>query len=430
MMMTHGKGPGKRTRTASAIAGAAALAVLAALTATACKKQAETTQGMSCTLVELRPDTKTGYYDAVVRVDQVTLKDPLRDQLQVLMPSASASVADLEFTEEGPDPARLQAGDTFIVPLTRPDWKLDIGRGSTTFCLENFWDLLPAKDQWHPTKSETMEIAKSLDIVYENGAPKPVPSLLPEGWVLTGEKEPTADDPVNSVTYQKRRDDQLVGQLEIQYAPLSDEEKQQLAQGSAMDFLATWSDCAKTQGHEVVIAGHQAVACDLEGKGEFGWTYRYFYVQADVLVAVDVQADPQEWGKAPEVATEAAKSDRVFLRYSYGPVGPQEWQVLIEVRMNRTGAFHKRSRAGETVDKDFTLTDKEFAALETAVTESNFMQLESRSGGSGGTAATISVLSKGQAHTVEMKNYPEALFDNFARTIRGIVLPKVGESEK
>ncbi len=416
----------KRRRKAFPVPVIAVVAVLAALAAAGCRRQAET-QGMSCTLVELRPDAKTGYYDAVVRVDEITLKDPLRDRLQVLTPSASVSVADLEFTQEGSDPSRLQAGDTFVVPLQRPDWKLDVGRGSTTFCLENFWDLLPPNDQYHPTKTEAMEVAKSLEIAYENGAPKPVPSFLPETWTLSSEEEATADDPVNSVVYQRRRDDQLVAQVEVQYAPLSDEEKQLLAEGSVADVVGSWSDCVKTQGREAVVAGHQALACDMEGTGEFGWTYRYFYVQADVLVAVDIQSDPQEWGKPAEAEEAAVRSERVFLRYSYGPVGPEESQVMIEIRMNRTGAFHKRSRAGEAVDKDFVLNDQEFAALETALAADNFMELESRSGGSGGTTAMISVFSKGRQHTVEMKNYPEAPFDNFAKTIRDMVLPKVGE---
>jgi hypothetical protein len=407
---------------------ALSLAALAAAPVTsACRKEAPK-PGLACSLVELRPNPEARFYDAVVRIDAVTIQDARRSRFDAMTPSSTYNVAELQFTEQSSNPEVLAPGDTFIVPLKRPDWKLDIGEGNTVYCVENFWDRLPAKDQWHPTKSEAMTVAQSLDIVNVNGLLKPVPDTLPEEWALV-EETPAADNsPVASSLYQKIRGDRVIEQVEVQYTPLTEEEKEALTTTSAVDFLSDYSECARTQGREVVISAHPAVACDLEGVGEFGWTYRFFYVESGLLIAVDVQADPQEWGKTEEEKDQERRTDQVFLRYGYGPMGKEEWQAMVEIRMNRTGAFHKRSKSGESVDKDFTLSDEEFAAIRASLSENHFMELQSRSGGAGGLTSFIAVRAAAKAHTVEMKNYKEVAFDNIAKTIRRVVLPKVGES--
>jgi hypothetical protein len=95
--------------------------------------------------------------------------------------------------------------------------------------------------------------------------------------------------------------------------------------------------------------------------------------------------------------------------------------------MNLGGAFQKRSRAGETVARDFELTEDEFAAIQAALEENKFTELESRSGGAGGMESSISADAGGNLHTVRMKNFPSKPFDDIAAAIRRIVLPKVGE---
>jgi len=412
---------------AGGIVIATILACLTVLAPAGCRRKATEEQGVGCTVVELRPDLKTGYYDAVVRVEWVGISDASLDRMQVLTPSQSLDLAGLTFSEEAGDPDMLEAGDIFIVPLKRPDWKLDLGEGNTTYCFEDFWDRLPQKDQWHPTKTEAMTVARSLAVVYEQGIPKPVPAAMSEDWILAEEVPPTVDSPMASAIYQKVRNDRVVDQVQVQYTALTEEEKALLATTSAVEFLSEWSECARTVGREVVIAAHPAVACDLEGEGDFGWTYRYFYVDFGLLIAVDVQSDPLEWGKTEEEKEAERRSDSVYLRYGYGPTGPEQWEAMIELRTNRTGAFHKMSRAGETVDKDFTVTDAEFSEIQTVLAANNFMELQSRSGGTGGQTAFIAVRSGARAHTVEMKNYKEVTFENIVRAIRRIILPKVGE---
>jgi hypothetical protein len=96
--------------------------------------------------------------------------------------------------------------------------------------------------------------------------------------------------------------------------------------------------------------------------------------------------------------------------------------------MNRTGAFHKRARAGETVDKDFQVSDDEFAAIGRALAEHDFWLLESHSAIGPGFESFISVRTDERARTVSMKNSHEPPFEDIAKTIRGIILPKVNEN--
>jgi hypothetical protein len=394
----------------------------------ACKRPAPEA-GLTCKLVELRPDPTSGYYDAVVRLESVSLPDALKDRFQVITPTSTFDLSALPFTVEGSDPSRLEAGDTFTIPLKRPDWKFFLGSGQTEVCSEWFWDRLPPADRWDPTKSQAMEVARTIEIVNDRGLNKPMPASLPDEWQLTEEKQPEPDDPVGSLLYQKIRGDRPVEQVEIQYSPLTPDEKAQLTISTPAEFLSTWSECAKTAGLSVVVAGHPAVACNLEGVGEFGWTYRYFYTVSDMVIAVEIQADPQELSKTAEEKEKERRTDQVFLRYGYGPVGPQAWQVMIEVRMNRTGTLHKRSGAGETADKDFTISDAEFASIEKALADNRFADLESRSMNGGGIESFVSVRLNGRVKSVVMKNFREAPFENIASTIRKIVLPKVEERE-
>ncbi len=401
--------------------------LLAVLLPAGCKRTAPA-PGLLCSLLELRSNPVSHYYDAVVRLERVALKDPLKDNFQVMTPTSAFNLGTLKFTVEGGNSTRLEPGDVFIVPLKRPDWKLSIMGGDVEYCAQDFRDRLPPEDRWHPTKTEAMDVARSVEVLTENGAPKPVPALLPPEWRLADETVPAADNPVGSSLYQKLRGGRTVEQVEIQYAQLTEEDKARLAAGSPADFLSGWSECAKSGGAAADIAGHAAVACDLEGVGEFGWTYRYFYISSGLVVAIDVQSDPEELGKTDQEKEQERRTNQVFLRYGYGPVGREEWQVMIDLRMDRSGTFHKRPRGGETVDKDFKLGDDEFASIEKALADNNFAQLRSRSAAGPGFESFIAMRNGDKDRTVQMTNVREPHFENIAGTIRRIVLPKVDEN--
>jgi hypothetical protein len=401
-------------------------AVAVAMTPSACSKP-EQAGGMECSLVELRARPVDRSYDAVVRMDAVNVPDALKTRFQVLTPSLDLDLAGLVFEADGADPGLLEPGDVFVVPLNRTDWKFGLAEGDVVLCFQNFWDRLPPDERFHPTKTEAMNVARSLEPADIEGFVKPLPKVLPPEWLMVDEKLPTPDDTLGNLVFQKRRGDLTLEQVEVQYSYLTEAEKEEMATVPAGEFLSKWSDCARDLGQDVMIAGRLAVACDLEGQGDFAWTYRYFTVMGGLIVAVEIQSDPLEWGKTEEEKEIERRTDRVFLRYAYGPVGPEEWQVMIEIRMNLGGAFQKRSRAGETVARDFELTEDEFAAIQAALEENKFTELESRSGGAGGMESSISADAGGNLHTVRMKNFPSKPFDDIAAAIRRIVLPKVGE---
>ncbi|HVP89847.1 MAG TPA: hypothetical protein VMS75_01395 [Terriglobales bacterium] len=407
--------------------GAAVVLASALAGLTGCTR-AKAKPELACTVLELRGDPASRYYDAVVRVDRVTLPDAAKIGLRVLTPTSSFELSTLRFTAEGRDPSRLEPGETFVVPLVRPDWKLSIVGAEAALWTDNFWDLLPPNDRWHPTKTEAMAVASSAPVVNVRGVLKPVPTSLPAEWRRAEETEPTADTALGSSVYRKVRGGRVVEQVEFQYVRLTEEQKSLLASGLTTDFLGDWSDCAKNGGAAATVAGHQAIVCDLEGTGDFGWTYRFFYIDSNVLVGADVQSDPQELGKTDAQKDLERRTDQVFLRYGYGPVGAEEWQVMIELRMNRTGGFHKRSRAGEVVDKDFRVGDDEFAAVEKALADNGFWTLESRSGIGSGFESFLAVQTDVQVRTVAMKNVRDAGFESIASMVRRIVLPKVEEN--
>ena len=405
---------------------AAGLVLLALLAAAGCKRPAAA-PGLRCSVLELRPNIASRYYDAVVRVEGVASPDPLKGHFQVISPSSTFDLASLKFTVEGSDAARLEAGDVFIVPLKRPDWKFSVWEGETEDCRQNIQDRLPAEARWHPSKTEAMDVARSIEIVNVQGVLKPVPADLRREWRLAGETAPTADNPLGVSLYQKTRGGRIVEQVEIQFAELTESEKARAESSSPAEVLSSRSECAKT-GVPAEVAGHSAVVCDLEGTGELGWTYRYVYVDSGFVVAVDVQSDPEELGKTEEEKEQERRTDQTFLRYGYGPVGREEWQVMIELRMNRTGAFHKRARGGEIVDKDFKVRDDEFAAVEKALADNNFWLLESRSTIGPGFESFLSVRTDERARTVDLRDIRDPLFETIGEAIRRIVLPKVEEN--
>lgn len=384
--------------------------------------------GIACSLLELRPNPQSGYYDAVVLLDKVSIPDPLKERFQVATPSSRLEIADLAFSEDGRDPVRLEEGDVFVIPLERPDWKFALGADDEILCWHNFRELLRPEEQWHPSKSEAMAVAESLVIVEDLGLFRPVIESLPPDWRIIEERSPSYEDPMGLLVYQKIRGDLVLEQIEVQYTYLDEEQKAELAGYSEAEYLSGWLECSGEEGRIVESEGRIAVVCDMEGMGEFGWTYRYIFIASDIVIAIDILSDPLEWVKTDAEKELERRTADVFLRHGYGPEGPEEWQVMIEIRLNRSGGFHKRSRAGEIVAKEFILTDGEFAEIETALAANRFFELESRSGAGEGPTTFLAVRRGERFHSVETKNFALPPFDDIVQVIRRIVLPKVEEN--
>ena len=111
-----------------------------------------------CVLVELKKNPERAYYDAVIRLESVDIENAFKARFQVLTPTNLFECSELSFVEDGQDTDLLEPGDTFIVPLVRPEWGISLREDGTQLCQVYFWDSLPVSDQFHPTKTEAMAI--------------------------------------------------------------------------------------------------------------------------------------------------------------------------------------------------------------------------------------------------------------------------------
>jgi len=386
-------------------------------------------QAFDCSLVELRENPDYGYYDALVKVERIMLDDTLKMSFAVFTPTSSYEIADLSFVEDGQDSDCLEAGDVFTVPLHKPDWKFYISRQSDIYCSLNFWEMLPVNDQWHPTKSEAMEAAWNIEVDLVGGLPKPVIKNLPEEWWMVDEKLPDMDDSCGYVIYQKVRAEEVKEEVYIQYCFLDESKIQRLSSVPETEFLTGWTDWTKKYGRPEIIAGHNAVYWDMQETDKLSWAFRYAYIDSEMVIEVDIDADPLEWVKTEQEKILEGKEKKVFLRYGYGPVGDTESQVMIEIGMNGQGTFHKRSKGGIIVNKAFRLENRELEEIQISINSSRFRELRSQSGIPGGTTSFLSVRYEDQFHTVELKNVTIPLFQKIEQTIKDIVLPKVDETE-
>ncbi|MEA3421057.1 MAG: hypothetical protein U9Q97_05210 [Acidobacteriota bacterium] len=386
-------------------------------------------QAFDCSLLELRENPDSGYYDAVVKVERIMLDDTLKMSFVLFTPTSSHEIADLSFMEDGQDPDCLEAGDVFTVPLHKPDWRFHIKGQNDIYCSLNFWEMLPVDDQWHPTKSEAMEVAWNIEVNLVGGLPKPVIKNLPGEWRMVNERIPDMDEPCGYVIYQKVRAEEVKEEVYIQYCYLDESEIQRLSSVTETEFLTGWTDWAKKHGSPEIIAGYNAVYWDMQETDKFDWVFRYAYIDSEMVIEVDIDADPLEWVKTEQEKILEGKAKKVFLRYGYAPAGDPGLQVMIEIWMNGQGTFHKRSKEGVIVNKVFSLDNRELEEIQISISSSRFRELHSRSGVPGGTTSFLSVRYGDQFHTVELKNVTIPLFQKIEQTIKDIVLPKVDETE-
>jgi len=386
-------------------------------------------KAFECSLVELTQNSESDYYDAVVKVERFIPDSALKDSFSLLTPTNTYILADLSFMEDGENSERLEMGDVFIVPLRKPDWEISIKGQNDISCVLDFWEMLPVHDQWHPTKSEAMEVAQGIEVELVEGLLKPVVKNLPEEWQFIDERLPDYDDPCGYVVYQKLRADIVKEEVNIQYCFLMDYEIKELSSGSDIEFLFNWADWTKKYGKAEIIVGRDAVYWDMKGMGEFGWAFRYAYIDSEMVIDVNIHSDPLEWVKTEQEKILEGKARKVFLRYGYGPVGDAEWQIMIEIMMNGDGLFHKRSKDGTILEKAFSLEDRELEEIQVSINENRFRELRSRSGVSGGMTTFLSVRYGDQYHTVELKNVSVPLYQKIEKTIKSIVLPKVDKTD-
>lgn len=379
---------------------------------------------IECSLVELTKKPASGYYDALIRLESVEFENAFKSRFYLLTPTAFFECSELTFTEEGTDPDVLEPGDVFIVPLRKPDWIVSLKENDQTLCLIDFWDRLPVADQWHPTKTEAMEVAQNIEIDLSADFIKPEIRELPLEWSLVAEELPDPENPYGTIQYQKIRGDIIREEVYIQYAYMTDEERGILDLVSVPEALRQWIEWVREEGQAAEWAGRDIVYRDFTDPDTLNRTYRYAYVDGDVVLDVTILSDPLEWQKSEQEKALERRTEKVFLWYGYED---GQDQVLIEVRMNRGGTYRKMLNSGETEERDFQLDESEFAAIERALRENRFTELQSRSGPPGGVRSFLTVQFIDSTHSVEMNNVNDPLFKNIEDAVRKIVLSKITE---
>jgi hypothetical protein len=379
---------------------------------------------LECHLVELNKKPGTGYYDAVIRLDSVDFENAFKSRFHLLTPTLFFECSELNFVEEGLDPDLLEPGDTFVVPLQRPDWIVSFRENDTVLCVIDFWDRLPAADQFHPTKTEAMEVAENIEIDFGSEFIKPAVKRLPPEWSFVAEELPEPDNPYGSIQYQKLRADIIREEVFIQYTYMTVEEKDFLVLVSPAEALMQWIEWAREEGQAAVQAGRDIVFMDVTDPETLNRIYRYAYIDGDIVLDVTLLSDPLEWQKTEQEKALERRTDKVFLWYGFDD---GEDQVLIEVRMDRDGVYRKRLKSGETIEKAFHLEEREFMDIERVLQENRFTELQSRSGPPGGIRSFLTVQFLDKTHSVEMKNVSEPHFKNIEDLIRKVVLPKIAD---
>ena len=382
---------------------------------------------LKCRLVELRKNPNSEYYDARVKLEWANLEKPFKNRFYVRTPTKYYEMEDLTFLEDGKDPAKLESGDVFLLPLGKPDWKFYIGGEKYSFyCSTRLSELLPEEDRWHPIKSEAMKVARSIKVRDVDGGLKPVPTFLPAEWRLAGAEAQSGR--YRTVQYLKLRVGEVKEDVTIRYTLLTDDETKRLETTSETELLTDWTPWARKAGKPGEVAGHTSVYWDMSaGIGRFGWSYRYAYIDRGMFIEVTLQPDPLEWVKTDQDKEYEKKTRRIFLKYEYGPVGKPEWHVIITIRKNGEGNLHKESKRGITIEKRFKLSRGELDNIQKALQKNHFFDLGPRSGPSGGVTSSIMVKDSDKSHSVEMRDATIQPYSNIEKVIRKTLLPKVGE---
>ena len=383
---------------------------------------------LECKVLELRENPSSEYYDAVVEIEHIAWSlVRTKSNYTVKTLTGSYGIGDLSFVEDGKNAAELEEGDIFIVPLNRPDWSFTIvGCGDPV----SFRELLPEDERWHPTKTEAMEVARSIELKNDNQTLKPVPQSLPPEWVLADEF-PSVFAGESCASYQKVRVDEVREEVLICYWELTSDEKQKLETMPVAEFIREvyHGNSLLPRGEEITMDGRTAIAVDGEGRGK-GWLYEYAYIDDGVVIDVRIDSDPLEWVKTEQEKEEERNSRAVFLTYFYTETGEPQSKVTIKIRLNGEGSLDKLAKIHETWL--FQLSQAELDELVKTLEDNSFLEMaeELPPGAPDSSNSFITAtFSGGESHTVAVGTEAVPNYENIGQKIKQIVLPRIEHTE-
>ena len=382
---------------------------------------------LECKVLELRENPSSQYYDAVVGIEHIgwsLVRSKSNYTVKTL--TGSHEMKDLSFVEDGKNAAELEKGDIFILPLNQPDWSLAIvGCGDSV----SFRELLPEDERWHPTKTEAMQVARSIELKEDGQTLKPVPQFLPPEWVLAGEF-PSVFAGEACASYQKVRVDEVREEVLVCYWEPTSDEKEKLETMPVAEFIREvyQGNELLPHGEEITIDGRTAIAVEGEGLGK-GWLYEYAYIDDGVVIDVRIDSDPLEWVKTAQEKEEERNSRAVFLTYFYTETGEPESQVTIKIRLNGEGSLDKLAKIHETWQ--FQLSQTELDELVKTLEENGFLQMAEEVPllAPDSSNPFITATFNGESHTVAVGTEAVPDYGNIAQKIKQIVLPKIEQTE-
>ena len=383
---------------------------------------------LECKVLELRKNPSSQYYDAVVRIEHIDWSiDSSKSNFTVKTLTGSYEIRDLSFVEDGKNAAELEEGDIFIVPLNRPDWSLAIAECADSV---SFRELLPEDERWHPTKTEAMQVARSIELKEDNQTLKPAPQFLPPEWVLADEF-PSVFAGETCAVYQKVRVDEVREEMLVCYWELTSDEKKELETMPVAEFIRKvyLGNRLLPHGKEITIDGHTAIVVDGEGLGK-GWLYEYAYIDDGIVIDVRLDSDPLEWVKTEQEKEEERGTRAIFLTYFYTQTGEPESQVTIKIRLNGEGSLDKLAKIHETWW--FQLSQAELDEIAKTLEENNFLQmakeLPPRAPDSSNSFITAT-FNGGESRTVAVGTEAVPNYENIGQKIKQIVLPRIEHTE-
>ncbi len=382
---------------------------------------------LKCKVLELRANPSSQYYDAVVGIEHIGWSlVRTKSNYTVKTLTGSYEIGDLNFVEDGKNTAELEEGDIFIVPLNKPDWSLTIEGCADPV---SFRELLPEDERWHPTKTEAMQVARSIELKNDNQTLKPVPQFLPPEWVRADEF-PSVFAGESCTSYQKVRVDEVREEVLVCYWELTSDEKQKLETMPMAEFIREvyHGNSLLPRGEEITIDGRTGIAVDEEGLGK-GWLYEYAYVDNGIVIDVRIDSDPLEWVKTEQEKEEERNSRAVFLTYFYTETGEPESKVTIKIRLNGEGSLDKLAKIHETWL--FQLSQAELDELVKTLEENGFLQMAEEVPllAPDSSNSFITATFNGESHTVAVGTEAVPDYENMGQKIKQIVLPKIEETE-
>jgi hypothetical protein len=199
-------------------------------------------------LVELRPNAKSDYYDAVVEITGIVTRERRRSSFTVsslLRTAAPGRIGYREravpaekivFLDAGQRPDEFEAGDVFVFPLRKPEFDVRLATDRAMVGYLNVWEQIPEEERWDPRHTEAMRLAGNLGVRRDGGVARPVPRDLPAAWACV-EDVYGEERQGGMLRFVRKIDGRTTDEVLIHYRVVGEEEEETMRKVGQEEFL-------------------------------------------------------------------------------------------------------------------------------------------------------------------------------------------------